>query len=127
MTSHPALAVTLAWGETFAARDLDAMMELFDPAAVWIGADGAVVRGHAAIRGVFAEFMALDAVYEAREPHIADADGVSLVSTNWTVRGHAPDGSPVALEGRTADVLRRGADGVWRYVIDSPFGGGAHR
>jgi ketosteroid isomerase-like protein len=127
MTIRSALDVTLAWGETYAARDLDAMMALFEPDAAWIAADGGIISGHAAIRGVFAEFMALDAVYEAGEPHIAEADGIALIRAEWTVRGHAPDGSPVAMEGRTSDVIRRGPDGRWRYIIDSPFGGGAHR
>jgi ketosteroid isomerase-like protein len=38
------------------------------------------------------------------------------------MRGTAPDGTPLELNGTATDVTRRGADGVWRYVIDNPSG-----
>jgi uncharacterized protein (TIGR02246 family) len=114
-----------AWGETYAARDLDAMMALFAPEAIWISDEGAVLEGHDAIRGVFADFMSLDAVYEVTEQVIHEAGGVALVLARWTVKGKDAEGNPVELGGRTADVLRRQPDGSWLYVIDSPFGGAA--
>lgn len=33
-----------------------------------------------------------------------------------------PTGDPVRLEERNADVLRRQADGTWRFLIDNPWG-----
>lgn len=117
------LDVVRAWGEAFEARDLDAMMELFEPTAIWVSDEGAVVEGLAGIRGVFADFLALDAAYEVQPPSVSVADGIALVCGRWTVRGTAPDGSAVAMAGRTADILRRQGDGTWRYLIDSPFGG----
>jgi len=33
-----------------------------------------------------------------------------------------PDGKPVTLAAKSADVLRRQADGTWRFVIDNPWG-----
>ena len=123
-TLHRPADVAQAWGDTYAARDLDAMMALFAPEAIWVSEEGAEVHGHGAIRGVFADFMALDAVYEVADQEVHAAGGVALLSARWTVSGKAPDGSDVALGGRTADVLRREPDGTWLYVIDSPFGGG---
>jgi uncharacterized protein (TIGR02246 family) len=116
--------VARIWGETYAARDLDAMMALFAPEAIWVSEEGAQVHGHDAIRGVFADFMALDAVYDVADQEVHEAGDVALLRANWTVKGQAPDGSAVEIGGRTADVLRRAPDGSWRYVIDSPFGGG---
>ncbi|MBV9547223.1 MAG: hypothetical protein JOY61_22870 [Chloroflexi bacterium] len=34
---------------------------------------------------------------------------------------YEPDGSGVDLGGNTTEVIRRQADGTWRYVIDDPF------
>jgi ketosteroid isomerase-like protein len=31
------------------------------------------------------------------------------------------DGNPVELAMRSSEVVRRQADGSWRYVIDNPF------
>ncbi len=38
------------------------------------------------------------------------------------MRGTARDGSRVDLSGTATDVVRRGTDGRWRYVIDNPHG-----
>jgi ketosteroid isomerase-like protein len=34
---------------------------------------------------------------------------------------HRTHGSAVDLGGNTTEVVRRQADGTWRYVIDDPF------
>jgi uncharacterized protein (TIGR02246 family) len=118
------LDVARAWGDAYAAKDLDAMMRLFDPDAVWVSAEGDVVAGSDAIRGVFRDFLRLDATYETDDEQLAQADGVALLSARWRIHGTDADGAPVEISGRTADVLRRNAEGEWRYAIDSPFGGG---
>lgn len=108
-----------AWTDAFHARDLDAIMELFEPDAVWVSQAGEVAAGHDAIREVFAGFMALDARFEPQTRRVAESDGVALLSCAWRLHGPSVD-----MTGRTADVLRRQSDGCWLYVIDSPFGGG---
>jgi ketosteroid isomerase-like protein len=40
----------------------------------------------------------------------------------WSFSGTGPDGEPVRLAASNADVLRRQADGSWRFVIDNPWG-----
>jgi ketosteroid isomerase-like protein len=40
----------------------------------------------------------------------------------WSFEAAGPDGEPVRLAARNADVLRRQADGTWRFVIDNPWG-----
>jgi ketosteroid isomerase-like protein len=40
----------------------------------------------------------------------------------WSFDGTGPDGEPVRLAARNADVLRRQTDGTWRFVIDNPWG-----
>ena len=53
---------------------------------------------------------------------IVDAGGLAFVAGVWTFTGTGPDGKPVTLTGRNGDVLRRQADGSWRFVIDNPWG-----
>ena len=40
----------------------------------------------------------------------------------WSFDGTGPDGEPVHLSSKNADVLRRQADGTWHFVIDNPWG-----
>jgi ketosteroid isomerase-like protein len=41
---------------------------------------------------------------------------------DWSIDGTGPDGEHVHLEGSASDVVRRGADGRWRYLIDNALG-----
>jgi uncharacterized protein (TIGR02246 family) len=115
--------VMAAWAETFAARDLDAMMRLYEPDAVWVGADGTVASGLDAIREGFVGFMALDAKFHPEAPEVVEAGDLALLSSRWTLSGSGPDGAALEMASRTADVLRRQPDGRWLYVIDAPYGG----
>ena len=53
---------------------------------------------------------------------VLEVDDLALVIGVWSFDGTGPDGEPVHLEARNADVLRRQADGTWRFVIDNPWG-----
>ena len=46
------------------------------------------------------------------------AGDLALIHTPWTM--HMPNGS--SSEGATAEVVRRQADGTWKYIIDNPDG-----
>jgi ketosteroid isomerase-like protein len=47
---------------------------------------------------------------------------VILVVGDWSFTGTGSQGEPVKLAAQNADVLRRQADGSWRFVIDNPWG-----
>ncbi|HVE68215.1 MAG TPA: DUF4440 domain-containing protein [Solirubrobacteraceae bacterium] len=58
------------------------------------------------------------------ERKVVESGDTALVLNRWTLRGTAPDGTPVEMGGLSADVLRRAGDGAWRVAIDDPWGGG---
>lgn len=47
---------------------------------------------------------------------------IALLVIDWVLAGTAVDGTEIDQRGTATDVLRRGADGRWRYVIDNPHG-----
>jgi ketosteroid isomerase-like protein len=53
---------------------------------------------------------------------VLEVGDLALVSTVWSFAGTGSDGKPVKLAAKSADVLRRQADGSWRIVIDNPWG-----
>jgi uncharacterized protein (TIGR02246 family) len=100
--------------------DLDGLMALYAPDAVFVPAPGVVHTGKDAIREALAAMLALSPALETRILEVHTAADIALAIVEWTMRGTAPDGSPVSQAGRSADVFRRLPDGSWRVLIDRP-------
>jgi uncharacterized protein (TIGR02246 family) len=102
------------------ARDLDGLVALYEPAAVFEPQPGVLVEGREAIRQALAELLALRPTMVAETVQVLQADDVALVINEWTMTGTAPDGSEVRQGGRSADVVRRQPDGGWLVLVDKP-------
>jgi uncharacterized protein (TIGR02246 family) len=102
------------------AGDLDGLVALYEPTAVFEPRPGVVVEGREAIRQALGDLLALRPTMVAETVEILQADDVALVVNEWTMTGRAPDGSEVRQGGRSADVVRRQPGGSWRVVVDKP-------
>jgi uncharacterized protein (TIGR02246 family) len=115
--------------EQFAERmtggDVEGALALYEPEATFAPQPGEEVRGLDAIRAALGQFAALRPTLSGRIDKVLEAGDTALVVNAWTLEGTAPDGAPVTMAGRSADVLRRQGDGTWRVVIDDPWGGAA--
>jgi uncharacterized protein (TIGR02246 family) len=106
-----------------AAGDLDGLVELYEPDAVFEPAPGVTCAGHDAIRAALAELLVIEPrISYAGEPGVLETGDVALVSNDWMMTGTAPDGTTVRQGGISADLVRRRADGTWRVLIDQPRG-----
>src|SRR5215475_7643501 len=59
---------------------------------------------------------------EAKARHVFVADDIAQIVVDWSIDGTGPDGKHVHLGGTACDIVRRGADGRWRYIIDNNQG-----
>jgi uncharacterized protein (TIGR02246 family) len=100
--------------------DLDGLVALYEPEAVFEPQPGIVVRGHAAIREALRELLALQPTITTEIEQVLAGSDVALVVNEWAIAGTAPDGSIVRQSGRSADVVRRQPDGRWLVVVDKP-------
>lgn len=77
--------------ERFNARDVDGIMELYEPNAV-ILPPGApeVVFGHVAIREVLDGFLALDGKMENTVVRVIEQQDIAILYSRWTVCGTGP-------------------------------------
>ena len=50
------------------------------------------------------------------------ADDIAQIVLDWSIDGTGPNGKRVHIGGSASDVVRRGADGLWRYLIDNNQG-----
>lgn|ERR671910_33862 len=102
------------------AGDLDGLVGLYEPTAVFEPQPGIVVHGHAEIRQALEELLATDPRITAETVEVLQAEDVALVINEWAMTGTAPDGSQVRQGGRSADVVRQQPDGRWLVVVDKP-------
>jgi uncharacterized protein (TIGR02246 family) len=101
--------------------DVSGALGLYEPDATFVVEPGTAVVGREAIRGALEGFAALQPVLDGEIDQVVCTDDVALVVNRWTLSGTGPDGHPVRLAGRSADVLRRAPSGEWRIVIDNPW------
>jgi len=106
----------------FAAADMTGLMSLYEPGAALLPQPGVVAHGHAAIREALDGFLAMKGTFRIVGSKVVTAGDIAIGYVDWTLDAKAADGSPIHLEGKTTDVMRRHADGRWLIAIDSPFG-----
>jgi uncharacterized protein (TIGR02246 family) len=104
------------------AGDLESLMPLYERDAAFATQPGSLAPGGAGIREALNGFIAMNGTLDLVVTRVLEVDDLALVIGVWSFDGTGPDGAPVHLEARNADVLRRQADGTWRFVIDNPWG-----
>jgi uncharacterized protein (TIGR02246 family) len=102
--------------------NLEALMTLYESEAAFARQPGSLAHGLPAIGESLAAFIHMKGTLDLKVTRVLEAGGLALVAGDWSFTGTAPDGTPVSLTGNNADVLRRQADGSWRFVIDNPWG-----
>jgi ketosteroid isomerase-like protein len=102
--------------------DLDSLMPLYESEAAFAAQPGSLAHGPSGIGEALGGFIAMNGKLDLEVTRVLEVDDLALVIGVWSFDGTGPDGEPVHLEARNADVLRRQADGTWRFVIDNPWG-----
>jgi ketosteroid isomerase-like protein len=51
-------------------------------------------------------------------------DDLAVIYNDWSAVGRAADGSPVTMEHKAIEIVRRQSDGTWRFAVDDPFARG---
>jgi uncharacterized protein (TIGR02246 family) len=104
--------------------DLETAIALYESDARFVQDSGEVVTGRAAIREEMKGFLAIKPKFSIKVTGVQSADGnIALTQAKWSVNGTDADGKPVTMSGKSAEVVRRQADGTWLFVIDNPRGG----
>lgn len=94
----------------------------YEPDAVLLPRPGVPVTGASERLAAYDHLLGFGVAMVAQSRHLQVVDDIALSVVDWSMRGTARQGFPLDLHGVSADVLRRGADGRWRYLINNPFG-----
>ncbi|MEQ8232259.1 MAG: SgcJ/EcaC family oxidoreductase [Gammaproteobacteria bacterium] len=106
----------------FNAGDVEGLLDLYEPDAVFVTGPGEHVSGREAIREALQGFLDTGGRIAFKTRHAVQQGDIALLSNEYTLEGTDADGKPFTLTGKTSEVLRRQPDGRWLYIIDHPTG-----
>lgn len=106
----------------FKSRDVAVALELFHPDSVLIDATGTMHRGLDSIGNELKKFFSIDVPMQTTQRELIVTGNTALLISDWRFDGVSADGTIIKMQGTAADVMQRREDGIWRYIIDNPFG-----
>ena len=95
--------------------DLDSVMSLYDPEAVFLNQSREVTKGRHDLREELAPLAAMKARFDFTIKQIIQTGDIALMHTEWTVSGPQP------MKVYAIEVARRQPDGTWCWLIGDPF------
>ena len=105
-------------------RDLQAVVDLFEPDATFITGDGSRIQGHDAIQEAVKGWLDAEKLEWILGPvAYVDASGtIALLRGTWSATFRSEDGEITTSTGKNVEVVRLQPDGTWRFVIDHATG-----
>ena len=108
--------------EKFNAKNVSSLIDIYETDACFQVQPGQVVKGLENIRQSLQGFIDMNGNLQSNVKGVIQASNLALVNTEWLFSGTGPDGEPLNIGGKAADILRQQSDGTWRIVIDNPWG-----
>lgn len=112
-----------ALSEAYNSSNLEALVSLYDPNAVFVIKPGRVTENPAQLRRAMQHLVAMRCRLTVNPRTFLRSDDLVLVLGTFTLSGRRGDGTPFERTSRFADVLRRQSDGRWLLAVDNPYGG----
>jgi ketosteroid isomerase-like protein len=108
--------------ERFNSGEVAEMMALHDPESTFVENDGSIITDRAVLAARLERDLKLGLPLGANVRHIFVADDIAQIVVDWWIDGKTSNGNQMQLKGSACDIVRRGADGFWRYLIDNNQG-----
>ena len=109
-------------GNSYNARDIDAVMTAYEESAVVLFEPGKPLSGMVNVKAAFEASFVINPRFEFGKHEVSIAGNIALHLTPWAMTGKTPDGHHISQNGLSIAVLRKQADGKWLMVIDNPHG-----
>src|SRR6476661_333962 len=107
--------------DAFNAGDIESLIALYEPNAVLV-VNGQPVAGQQSIRNAYESLLARRPrmSLKTRSVVVFD-DNLAVLYGDWVLAPGAAEATGKTTRGLSTEVVRRQADGSWRFVIDNPY------
>jgi ketosteroid isomerase-like protein len=95
--------------------DLESVLSLYDPEAVFLNQAREVTKGRDELRQELAPLAAMRARFDFTIKQVIQTGDIALMHTEWTVSGPHP------MRVYAIEVARRQQDETWRWLIGDSF------
>jgi ketosteroid isomerase-like protein len=112
--------INAAFADGYNTRDVDGLLDLYEPTAAVVNRDGTLAVGTESGRAHLVGLVGIGGRMTSTNRYAVVHEDLALVGAEWEIE--LEDGS-APIRGSTAEVVRRQPDGGWRYVIDHPAAG----
>jgi uncharacterized protein (TIGR02246 family) len=103
------------------ASDVDGLVALYEPDGVLLLQDGTVARGHTALREALTGLVSMRPRLTMDVTKVVRSGGdLAVLYNDWSMEVPGPDGTPTTMRGKAIEIVRRQADGTWRFAVDDP-------
>jgi uncharacterized protein (TIGR02246 family) len=102
------------------AGDLEGLIALYEPDAVYVSPDGLQIRGASAVRELLVQLLSSHPHFELATKAVVRVGNLALLSSEWRARFEPADAEPIEMSATTLEVARKQLDGTWLFVIDAP-------
>jgi uncharacterized protein (TIGR02246 family) len=106
------------------AGDLEAVVALYDPGAIFVPKSGDTIVGSDGIRAVLSGLIGGKTRLRGQVVQVVTAGDIAVLYTDWQLKILGPSGEIVEERSRVIEVLRRQADGTWKLIVGDPSGRG---
>lgn len=107
-----------AWQERFNAADIEGMVDLYVSDVTYINPDGKELIGSSGVRTDFLGLFELKPKIDIHDRRHVVYQDTALTTNHWKLELTNPDGAKQELTGGGIEIVRKQADGGWRYIID---------
>ena len=120
MAAHEPGDVHTQFFDAFNARDVAALASLYADGALLVMPGGGTIAGIDAIRKALDMGVASGRTFRHESQVVHQSGDLAVLDCKSTVIDTAADGTVTEHAGNSIEVVRRQADGTWRFVIDVP-------
>jgi uncharacterized protein (TIGR02246 family) len=109
------------FGERVNAGDVEGIVALYEPCATLVTQDAGTLVGHDAIRQYVSMLPAMKPRIDMGVARVVPVtDDLAVVHHDWRCALTGPDDTSFEVTGRATEIVRRQADGSWRFLLDDP-------